>query len=141
LVAAHLALTPTLTLWEVEASKGNASPGEIEKGMGKAARQLQAFSEAGGQVLFGTDAGYIEQFNTSEELAWMSRAGLGFRQILASLTTSPAARFGYSSHSGRIARGMDADLVVLEDDPGNDVSAFSKVHQVVRRGQLIYPLP
>jgi imidazolonepropionase-like amidohydrolase len=134
-----VALTPTLTLWEVEGRKGNASPDEIEKGMTRAAQQLRAFSQAGGQVLFGTDVGYIETFDTSEEFAWMSRAGMNFRQILASLTTNPATRFGYSGHSGRIAKGMDADLVVLDGDPERDVTAFSRVHQVVRGGQLIYP--
>jgi len=138
LTAAHIALTPTLTLWDVESKKGNAQPEEIEKGMTRAAQQLKAFSQAGGQVLFGTDVGYIEQFDTTEEFTWMSRAGMNFRQILASLTTSPATRFGYSSHSGRIAKGMDADLVVLDGDPGKDVIDFSKVHQVVRGGQLIY---
>jgi imidazolonepropionase-like amidohydrolase len=138
LTAAHMALTPTLTLWDVEAKRGNAPPAEIEKGMSKAAQQLKAFSQAGGQVLFGTDVGYIEQFDTTEEFTWMSRAGMNFRQILASLTTNPATRFGYSSHSGRIAKGMDADLVVLDGDPGKDVTAFSKVHQVVRGGQVIY---
>jgi imidazolonepropionase-like amidohydrolase len=71
----------------------------------------------------------------------MSRAGMDFPQILASLTTNPAARFGFSSHSGRIAKGMDADLVVLDGDPAKDVIAFSKVHQVIRSGQLIYPAP
>jgi hypothetical protein len=48
LTAAHMALTPTLTLWDVEAKKGNASRDEIEKGMGKAAQQVKAFSQAGG---------------------------------------------------------------------------------------------
>jgi imidazolonepropionase-like amidohydrolase len=140
LTAAHMALTPTLTLWDVEAKKGNASPDEIEKWMSRAAQQLKAFSQAGGQVLFGTDVGYIEKFDTSEEFTWMSRAGMNFQQILASLTTNPATRFGYSSRSGRIAKGMDADLVVLDGDPGRDVTAFSKVHQVIRGGQLIYPV-
>jgi imidazolonepropionase-like amidohydrolase len=139
LAAAHMALTPTLTLWDVEAKKGNASTNEIEKGMSRAAQQLKAFSQAGGQILFGTDVGYIEQFDTSEEFAWMSRAGMNFQQILASLTTNPATRFGYSSHSGRIAKGMDADLVVFDGDPGRDVTAFSKVHEVIRCGQPIYP--
>jgi imidazolonepropionase-like amidohydrolase len=140
LTIAHMALTPTLTLWDVEAKKGNASPDEIEKGMSRAAQQLKAFSQAGGQVLFGTDVGYIEKFDTSEEFTWMARAGMNFQQILASLTTNPAARFGYSSHSGRIAKGMDADLVVLDGDPARDVTAFSKVHQVIRGGQPSYPV-
>jgi imidazolonepropionase-like amidohydrolase len=140
LTAAHMALTPTLTLWDFEGKRGNAPPAEIEKGMSRAAQQLKAFSQAGGQVLFGTDVGYIDMFNTSEEFAWMSRAGMNFQQILASLTTSPATRFRYSSHCGSIAKGMDADLVVLDGDPAKDVTAFSKVHQVIRGGQLIYPL-
>jgi len=140
LTAGHMALTPTLTLWDVEAKKGNASSEEIEKGMTRPALQLKAFSQAGGQILFGTDVGYIEQFDTSEEFTWMSRAGLSFQQILASLTTNPATRFGYSSHSGRIAKGMDADLVVLDGDPGKDITAFSRIHQVVRGGRLIYPV-
>jgi imidazolonepropionase-like amidohydrolase len=138
LKTANMALTPTLTLWEVE-YKGS-DPDELKKGMGKAAQQLKAFSQAGGQILFGTDVGYIEQFDTSEEFTWMARAGMNCRQILASLTTNPSTRFGYSSHSGRIAKGMDADLVVLDGDPGRDVTAFSKVHQVIRGGQLIYPI-
>jgi len=138
LTAAHMALTPTLTLWDVEAKKSNASSDEIEKGMSRAAQQLKAFSQAGGQVLFGTDVGYIEQFDTSEEFVWMSRAGMRFQQILESLTTNPAQRFGYSNHSGRIAKGMDADLVVLRADPAQDATAFSKVRYTIRSGNVIY---
>jgi imidazolonepropionase-like amidohydrolase len=138
LTAAHMALTPTLTLWDVESKKANASPDTIEKWMSRAAQQLEAFSRAGGQVLFGTDVGYIQQFDTSEEFTWMSRAGMSFPEILASLTTSPAQRFGYSTHSGRIAKGLDADLVVLSADPAQKTSAFSKVRYTIRGGQVIY---
>jgi imidazolonepropionase-like amidohydrolase len=138
LAAAHMALIPTLTLWDVESRKGNASPDDIEKGMSRAAQQLEAFSRAGGQVLFGTDVGYIEQFDTSEEFKWMSRSGMSFQEVLASLTTNPAQRFGYSTHSGSIAKGMDADLVVLRADPAQNPSAFSKVRYTIRRGEVIY---
>jgi imidazolonepropionase-like amidohydrolase len=136
LTAAHMALTPTLTLWEVESP--NASPDELEKGMSRAAQQLGAFYRAGGQILFGTDVGFIEQFDTSEEFKWMSRAGMNFQGILASLTTNPAQRFGYSAHSGRIAKGFDADLVVLSSDPAQNTSAFSKVRYTIRSGKIIY---
>ncbi|HWZ51641.1 MAG TPA: amidohydrolase family protein [Granulicella sp.] len=136
LKAANMALTPTLTLWEVE-FKGS-DPDELKKGMGKAAQQLKAFSQTGGQILFGTDVGYIERFDTSEEYAWMSRAGMSFQQILASLTTNPAQRFGESTHSGRIAKGMDGDLVVLRGDPAQDATAFSKVRYTIRGGKVIY---
>jgi len=136
LVDAHMALTPTLTLWETVSP--NATPEELEKGMSRAAEQLGAFSRAGGQVLFGTDVGYIDRFDTAEEFKWMSRAGMSYQQILASLTTNPAQRFGYATHSGRIAKGMDADLVVLSGDPAQNSAAFSKVRYTIRDGEVIY---
>lgn len=138
LKAAHIALTPTLTLLDVESKKFSSSPAEIEKGMNQAAQQLKVFSEAAGQVLFGTDVGYIEQFDTAEEFVWMSRAGMSFQQILVSLTTNPAQRFGYSNRSGRIANGMATDLVGLSSDPAQDATAFSKVRRTIRGGRLIY---
>jgi imidazolonepropionase-like amidohydrolase len=134
---AHMGVIPTLTLWHVESR--NDSLQAFEKGMNTVVLpQLRSYSEAGGQILFGTDVGYIEQFDTSEEFVWMSRAGMSFQHILASLTTNPAQRFGYSTHSGRIAKGMDADLVVLRGDPKQDVTAFSKVQTTIRGGRVIY---
>jgi imidazolonepropionase-like amidohydrolase len=103
-----------------------------------AADQLRAFSHAGGQVLFGTDVGYIEQSDTAEEFKWMSRAGMSYQEILASLTTNPAQRFGCATHSGRIAKGMDADLVILSGDPAQNAAAFSKVRYTIRSGKVIY---
>jgi imidazolonepropionase-like amidohydrolase len=140
LKTAHVALIPTLTLWHVESRNGSLE--EFEKGMNTVVLpQLRAYSEAGGQILFGTDVGYIEQFDTSEEFAWMFRAGMGFQQILASLTTNPAERFGFSARSGRIAKGMDADLVVLSADPAQDVNAFSRVSFTIRLGKIMFGKP
>jgi imidazolonepropionase-like amidohydrolase len=137
LKAAHVALIPTLTLWHVEGK--NESTQEFEKGMNTVILpQLRAYSEAGEQILFGTDVGYIEQFDTAEEFKWMSRAGMSFQQILASLTTSPAQRFGYSSRRGGIAQGMDGDLVLLGADPAQDAAAFAKVRYTIMGGKVIY---
>jgi imidazolonepropionase-like amidohydrolase len=137
LKAAHVALVPTLTLWHVESK--NEPTAEFEKGMNTVILpQLRAYSEAGGQILFGTDVGYIEQFDTTKEFAWMSRAGMSFQQILAALTTNPAQRFGYASRRGRIAPGMDGDLVVLGADPAQDATAFSKVRYTMVGGKVIY---
>jgi imidazolonepropionase-like amidohydrolase len=138
--AAHMALIPTLTLWHVE-SKNESREG-FEKGMNTVVLpQLRAYSEAGGQILFGTDVGYIDQFDTSEEFILMSRAGMSFRQILASLTTNPASRFGYAAHSGRIAKGMDGDFAVLRADPAQDATAFSKVCYTIRGGKVLHAEP
>ena len=139
LKAADLALIPTLTLFDVETKKAKVSAEENELFIKRAVQELKAYSDAGGKILFGTDVGYIEQADTTEEFTLMARGGMSFQQILASLTTNPANRFGYSSHSGRLAKDMDADLVVLDGDPAKDITAFSKVHWVIRNGKLIYP--
>jgi imidazolonepropionase-like amidohydrolase len=138
LVAARMALTPTLTLWEFESHKGSISAADLKEGMERAAQQLTAFQHEGGDVLFGTDVGYTDIFDTSEEFKWMSRGGMSYQQILASLTTSPARRFGFDQHSGRIAKGYDADLVVLRSDPANEAAAFSRVRYTIRGGIITY---
>ena len=71
----------------------------------------------------------------------MSQAGLTPMQILASLTTAPAARFSEAQTRGQVASGMDADLVVLSADPANDANNFAKVRYTIRRGQIIYKAP
>lgn len=131
---ANIALIPTLKLMRLE----EADPGEGEKVVSVAVGQLGAYARAGGQIIFGTDAGYINDYDPTEEYALMARAGMSFRQILASLTTSPAERFGLSRQVGRIRRGMAADLVLVEGDPQKDISALSKIRYVVRAGRIIY---
>jgi len=139
--AAHMALIPTLTLFEVEGKKFGETPEETAETIRVASQQLKSYSDAGGQILFGTDVGYTDHFDTAEEFTLMSRAGLGFQQILATLTTNPAERFGYASHSGRIAKGLDGDLVVLSSDPAQDVTAFSRVAFTIRHGKIIFGKP
>jgi imidazolonepropionase-like amidohydrolase len=135
---AHLALIPTLTLFDFESRKGDASQQERDQWLSKMVAELAAYNQAGGDVLFGTDIGYIDHYDTAMEFALMSKAGMTFPQILASLTANPVRKFGYSDHLGRIARGMDADLVVLNADPALDISALSKVRYTIRAGKIVY---
>src|SRR5439155_1691323 len=93
---------------------------------------------AGGQILFGTDVGYLTHSDPSREYELMGRAGLTWREILASLTTNPAARFRAASQRGRVVPGMAADLVVLRRDPADDVRAFADVRSTIRAGRVCY---
>lgn len=130
-----VALTPTLTLWEYYARHDRVSAQDqiVSAEIG----QLRAWLEAGGAVLFGTDLGAIDS-DPGEEYALMSRAGMTFEQILASLTTAPAARFGDGGQLGRIAPGYQADVVVLAGDPAKDLRALTAVRYTLRAGKIIY---
>jgi imidazolonepropionase-like amidohydrolase len=127
--AANMALIPTLNLF----SEDSDLQGILD--------EVGAYQRAGGQLVFGTDAGYMSDYDPTKEYLLMARAGLTQMQILASLTTAPADRFGEASKRGRVALGMDAELVVLDADPVAEAANFSKVRYTVRRGRLIYPLP
>lgn len=138
LMNAHMALIPTLTLFDFEARKGDMKDADREGWLARMEAELRAYSQAGGEVLFGTDVGYTDHYDTAMEYTLMSRAGMSFAQILASLTTNPARRFGVSGHRGQVAAGMDADLVVLDGDPAKDIAALSKVRLTISSGTIIY---
>ncbi len=69
---------------------------------------------------------------------FMGAAGLSWREILASLTTNPAQRFGETASRGHVAEGQVADLVVLGSDPVRGSRAFADVRWTIRGGQVIY---
>ena len=130
-----VALTPTLTLWKYYARHDRLSA--QDKVTNTEIAQLRAWVAAGGEVLFGTDLGAVE-YDPSEEYVLMSQAGMTFPQILASLTTAPAERFGDKSKLGRVAAGLQADLAVFRQDPATNSQALSHVKYTLRAGQIIY---
>ncbi|HND19069.1 MAG TPA: amidohydrolase family protein [Acidobacteriota bacterium] len=135
---AKMALVPTLTLWHIELEREGAPPEDQKGFQTRGVNQLRAYFQAGGQILFGTDVGYIPVYDTTEEFEQMERAGMRFSDILAALTTAPAGRFGKPNQTGKIAAGTLADLVVLESDPGQNIRAFSKVKFTLRNGKIIF---
>ncbi len=139
MIQAGVAVVPTLKLWRYEARSARLAFSRpfVKAGVD----QLRAFHRAGGTVLFGTDVGYVLDYDTAEEFALMAQAGLGFPDILASLTTNPARRFGHGETAGRVAPGMEADLVVLDGDPARDIGALAQVRYTVRQGRIIFRLP
>jgi imidazolonepropionase-like amidohydrolase len=127
---------PTLKLWRHELRHERRSNRQrfVQAGV----EQLRTWVKAEGKVLFGTDVGYMDDYNPAEEYELMEAAGMDARQILASLTTIPAEQFWEAGRSGRIAKGQAADLVVLEKDPSVDVRYFASVRLTIRDGKVIY---
>jgi imidazolonepropionase-like amidohydrolase len=136
-----MALIPTLKLWPYELAKAGAPAEATRVVLGNGQAQLKAFIDLGGQVLFGTDVGYMTEYDPTDEYVYMQQAGLSYAQILAALTTAPAARFGGTSRTGRLTPGFAADVVVLDGDPAEDIRALSRVRATLRAGRVIYRRP
>jgi imidazolonepropionase-like amidohydrolase len=131
----RVALIPTLWIWKWYARHDRRSA--QDKIVNTEVGQLRAWVANGGTVLFGTDLGAVDP-DPSEEYRLMAQAGMTFRQILASLTTAPAERFGQSKQLGRVAAGFQADLVVLKNDPAKNIQALTNVQYTLRGGKIIY---
>ena len=135
--AQHTALIPTLTLWEVELEKQHASAEDERQFVQSGVNELKTYFDQGGTILFGTDVGYTQHYDTTEEYVLMGKSGMTWRDILASLTANPATFFK-AEHTGQLAKGEAADLVVLDGDPASDVRNFAKVDYTIRAGRIIY---
>jgi imidazolonepropionase-like amidohydrolase len=129
------ALIPTLALFTTVVLDPGMAARLLESGV----NQLKAFSDNGGVVLFGTDVGFTKLYDTTLEYELMHRA-LSERQVLASLTTNPAQYFK-AAKKGRVEKGFDADLTVLDGDPVADVRNLAKVAYTLRAGGIIYQKP
>lgn len=102
---------------------------------------VRRFHALGGQILFGTDVGFMRDYSTEEEFQGLTGCGLEAREILRALTTAPAERFGVGTDRGRVAVGARADLVVLDADPLDHPLAFSRVRATVRNGRVLHLRP
>ena len=129
------ALIPTLSLF----AKTIGGPALAARIVQNGVNQVKAFSDNGGLILFGTDVGFTTIYDTSLEYELMHRA-LSERAVLASLTTNPA-KFFKAGTKGKVEKGFDADLVVLDGDPVADIGNLAKVAYTIRAGEIIYRKP
>jgi len=135
---ARVALIPTLSFWRYQIRHDRISAADaVEE---SAVGQLRSWVAAGGTVLYGTDLGWVTIYDPTVEYVLMAKA-MTFPQILASLTTAPAERFGDATRLGRIAPGYIADLIVIRADPTRDIRALSMIDYTIRDGNVIYRAP
>jgi hypothetical protein len=137
LLAAQATLVPALALI---LPGGEASDAELDAGFARLAEaqgRLGGFVGAGGNVAFGSGFGWGANLDPILEMELLTDAGLAFGELLAALTTEPAARFGYDDR-GEIEPGMIADLVLVDGDPRVDLSALERVRWVLRGGLPVY---
>jgi imidazolonepropionase-like amidohydrolase len=135
---AGMSMIPTLKLLPYELNKERVPAEVAQRIVNETVTEFGRFAASGGQVLFGTDVGYMTDYDPTLEYELMAQAGLTPMQILASLTTAPAARWNEQDSRGRIVSGMKADIVVLDADPTDSPRNFAAVRCAIRGGEIIY---
>ncbi|WP_431134673.1 amidohydrolase family protein [Psychroserpens mesophilus] len=96
-----------------------------------------------GIILFGTDTpssptyGNPPGYNGYLEMLEMKSAGIPLHQILASATIENAKAFKLEKLYGTVEIGKKANLLILNKNPLQDITAYNDISQVVIHGKII----
>jgi hypothetical protein len=99
---------------------------------------LVALHEAGASLMAGTDAPLplmVPGFSLHEELEYMVELGFSPYEALRTTTYNPAKYLGQVNKFGTIEVGKRADIVMLEENPLEDITNTRLISGVMTRGQ------
>jgi imidazolonepropionase-like amidohydrolase len=104
------------------------------------AKQLPYVQKSGMLIIAGSDCAALNTFvypaaSLLEELDLFQKSGLKPLEILQSATMNGAKFMGKFEKSGSIDIGKEADLVILDENPLNDINAVNKTFGVFTKGQ------
>jgi hypothetical protein len=95
------------------------------------------FHRAGIQIVSGTDD--VAGFAFQRELELYVKAGIPANEVLRIATWNGATYARVLSDRGSIERGKRADLILIDGDPTQNISAVRNVALVLQDGDAYYP--
>lgn len=100
----------------------------------RASENLKRLHEAGIKIGIGTDSGAnpyrVQGFAEHRELQLTVAAGLSPMDTIVSATRSSAELLGIQNHTGTLEPGKAADFLVLNENPLEDISNTTRIHQI-----------
>lgn len=103
-------------------------------------QNMATMHEGGVRVAMGTDTGPTGRFQgyfEHLELEMMVEAGLSPTETIHSATGAAAECMGLSGVVGTLTPGAHADLLVLDSDPGQDITNTREIHGVWIAGNRV----
>ena len=136
MVEHHVALCPTIT-----AGAGPWPPANPDSPAAQRKKaSFKAALDAGVAILNGSDVGTFPHGDNARELEAMVAYGMKQVDALKSATSVAARVFHMENQIGRVKEGLLADLIAVEGDPTQNISALRRVRFVMKNG-TIYKQP
>ena len=139
LMAEHgVALCPTLAAGYSIRTYSGWRPG-IDPEPASITRKRESFARAlasGVTLCFGGDIGVFTHGNNVLDLELMVDYGMETTAALMTATSGNARTFGIADRVGRIEEGLLADLMAVEGDPTQEISALRNVRFVMKDGEV-----
>lgn len=98
-------------------------------------RALQNALKAGVKIVNGADLNPIAD-TAIPEIEWVVKAGMTPAQALVASTRAPAEMCGVGDSLGTVEKGKLADLIAVEQNPLENVSALRGVKLVLKGGEV-----
>ena len=94
-------------------------------------------SESGIKILAGTDLPELPGTSLIDELQELSNAGLSNYEVLRTASRYPAEYYHADKEYGTVEQGKVADLILLTDNPIQNIANLTKVHGLLYRGMYL----
>jgi imidazolonepropionase-like amidohydrolase len=91
-------------------------------------------TKAGVRVAFGTDAGVYRHGQNAREFGYMTETGFSPLEAIRTATLNAAELLGETADLGALEAGKFADIVALDGDPLQDISAMLRPVFVMKAG-------
>jgi imidazolonepropionase-like amidohydrolase len=137
-----VALCPTLAAGYSTSMYSGWQPGVGQEPQG-IQRKRQTFKmalDAGVTIASGSDVGVFTHGEEAREIELMVQYGMDPIAALKSATSIDARVMRMDNQIGRVAQGLQADLLAVDGDPTKDMAVLHKVKLVMKAG-TIYKRP
>ena len=100
-------------------------------------RSFQEALEVGVIIVAGGDVGVFDHGDNVRELELMVEYGMPNLEVLRSATSVNATVFDLADEIGYLKKGLLADIIVVDGNPLNDISALRKMLLVMKDGKIV----
>ncbi len=134
-----VALCPTLAAGHATSQYSGWRPGQDPEpqGIQRKRASFKAALDAGVTIASGSDVGVFAHGDNARELELMVAYGMKPSEALKSATSIDAKVLHMETQVGKVAPGLQADLIAVDGDPTKDISVLRKVKLVMKAGAIV----